>query len=208
MSTSSPRRCSRMFSGCTRTDTLSVTRIGKYCVMWFSMCTEPIEAKGKSKSVTSDITVGKVNANGEVSGTASPTRSPVTFAYAATVAASMGSSSTVSVRSGNVSPRGTNGSAPAAARTKFIKPEGCVTLCPQHGLAAHPDRVAGDGVRRRAGEIGDGFGDGDGLPSLIQRVEPSADLAGGHRDSLGHLRLDETRCDGVDRDPLVGVGGR
>ena len=64
MSTNSPRRCSRRFSACTCTDTVSVTRIGRYWVMWFSMCTEPIAAKGKSKPVTSDITVGNVNANG------------------------------------------------------------------------------------------------------------------------------------------------
>ena len=92
--------------------------------MWFSMCTEPIAANGKSKPVTSAITVGNVNANGYVSGTALPNRNPVTFAYAATFAGSMVSSSTVSVRSGSVSPRGTNGSAPAAACSKFRKPLG------------------------------------------------------------------------------------
>ena len=64
MSTSSPRRCSRRFSACTPTETVSVTRIGRYWVMWFSMCTEPIAAKGKSNPVTNDITVGNVNAKG------------------------------------------------------------------------------------------------------------------------------------------------
>ena len=43
---------------------VSVTLIGRYWVMWFSMWTDPIAAKGKSNPVTSDITVGKVNANG------------------------------------------------------------------------------------------------------------------------------------------------
>ena len=45
-------------------ETVSVTAIGRCWVMWFSMCTEPIAAKGKSKPVTSDITVGNVSANG------------------------------------------------------------------------------------------------------------------------------------------------
>src|SRR6185369_15241749 len=145
------------------------------------ICTEPIAANGKSKLVTSDITVGNVNAKGYVSGTASPNRNPVTFAYAATFAGSIASSSTVIVRSGSFSPRGTNGSAPAAARTRFIKPDGCVmvlSLGAQHGLAAHPDGVPGDGVRRGAREIRHGFGDVDGLATLIQRVEPSTYLAG------------------------------
>ena len=44
------------------------------------MCTEPIAANGKSKPVTSDMTVGNVSANGYVSGTVSPNRSPVTLA--------------------------------------------------------------------------------------------------------------------------------
>src|SRR5258708_10163397 len=206
MSTSSPRRCSRRFSACTRTDTVSVTRIGRYWVMWFSMCTEPSAATGKSKPVTSDITVGNVSAKGYVRGTASPNRSRVTFAYAATFAGSMASSSTVIVRSGSVSPRRTNGSAPAAARTMFVNPDGCVMLLSlgaQHGLATHPDGVTGDGVRRRAGEIGDGLGDVDGLTALIQRVQPPPHLTGGQRDGLGHLRLDEPRRDGVDRHALV-----
>ena len=59
---------------------MSVTEIGRYCVMWFSRCTEPIAANGKSKPVTNDVTVGKVNANGYVSGTVSPNRNPVTAA--------------------------------------------------------------------------------------------------------------------------------
>src|SRR5262249_9792814 len=194
MSTSSPRRCSRRFSARVRADTVSVTSIGRCCVMWFSMCTEPIAANGKSKPVTSDIIVGKVSANGYVSGTASPNRNPVTLAYAATFAGSMASSSTLTVRSGSCSPRGTNGSAPAAARTRFIKPDGCVmvlSLGAQHGLAAHPDGVPGDGVRRGTREIRDGFGDVDGLATLIEGVESSAHLTGGQRDRLGHLRLDE-----------------
>src|SRR5436305_13440187 len=114
----------------------------------------------------------------------------------------MRNSSTVSVRWGSVSPRGTNGSAPAAARTKFLNPDGCVTLRPQPCLAAHPNGVACHGVRRRAGEVGDGLCDVDWLPALIQGVESSAYLAGGQRDRLRHLRLDETRRDGVDRDAL------
>ena len=44
--------------------TVSVTAIGRYCVMWFSMCTEPIAANGKSKPVTNAMTVGNVSANG------------------------------------------------------------------------------------------------------------------------------------------------
>ena len=43
---------------------MSVTAIGRYCVIWFSVCTEPIAEKGKSNPVTSDITDGNVNANG------------------------------------------------------------------------------------------------------------------------------------------------
>src|SRR5262245_63523773 len=102
----------------------------------------------------------------------------------------MASSSTLIVRSGSFSPRGTNGSAPAAARTRFIKPDGCVivvSLSAQHGLAAHPDGVAGDGVRRGTREIRDGFGDVDRMATLIQRVEPSTHLTGGQRDRLCHL---------------------
>ncbi|CFR90965.1 Uncharacterised protein [Mycobacterium tuberculosis] len=41
-----------------------MTAIGRYCVMWFSVCIAPIAANGKSKPVTNDITDGKVNANG------------------------------------------------------------------------------------------------------------------------------------------------
>ncbi|CPB91975.1 Uncharacterised protein [Mycobacterium tuberculosis] len=63
-STSRPLRCSRRFSARTRTPTASVTAIGRYCVMWFSVCIAPIAANGKSKPVTNDITDGKVNANG------------------------------------------------------------------------------------------------------------------------------------------------
>ena len=63
---------------------VSVTGMGRYWVMWFSRCTEPIAANGKSKLVTSDITVGNVSANGYVNGTRSPNRRPVTPAYAAT----------------------------------------------------------------------------------------------------------------------------
>src|SRR5690242_12933071 len=113
----------------------------------------------------------------------------------------MVSSSTVSERSGSVSPRGTNGSAPAAARTRFIRPDGCVmvlSLGAQHGLTAHPNGVPGDGVRSGAGEIRDGFGDIDRLTTLIERVEPSAHLAGGQRDRLGHLGLDEAGRNRVD----------
>src|ERR1700716_3481916 len=149
------------------------------------MCTEPIAANGKSKPVTNAITVGNVSANGYVSGTVSPNRRPVTWAYAATLAGSIASSSTVSVRSGRESPRGTNGSAPAAARSRFERPDGCVTvltLGAQPGLAADPDGVARDRHRRGAREVGDGLGDIDGLTALIQRVEPTAHLAGGHRD--------------------------
>src|SRR3954452_21487857 len=212
MSTSRPLRCSRRFSACTATPTVSVTPIGRYWVMWFSICTEPIAAKGKSKPVTNAMTVGNVNANGYVSGTASPNRSPVTLAYAATLARSISRSSTVSVRSGSESLRGTNGRAPAAARSRFFRPEGWVTvltLGAQPGLAADPDRVAGDGDRSRAREIGDGLGDIDGLAALIQRVQPAADLAGCQRNGLGHLCLDEAGRDGVDGDALLAeLGGQ
>ena len=63
-STSRPLRCSRRFSACILTPTVSVTAIGRYWVMWFSTCTEPIAEKGKSNPVISDITVGNVSANG------------------------------------------------------------------------------------------------------------------------------------------------
>ncbi|CNH36044.1 Uncharacterised protein [Mycobacterium tuberculosis] len=43
---------------------MSVAAIGRYCVMWFSVCTDPIAAKGKSNPVTSDIIAGNVSANG------------------------------------------------------------------------------------------------------------------------------------------------
>src|SRR6478735_10826970 len=67
-STSRPLRCSRRFSACTDTSSASLTVIGRYWVMWFSVCTEPIAAKGKSNDVASDIMVGKVSANGYVNG--------------------------------------------------------------------------------------------------------------------------------------------
>ncbi len=41
-----------------------LTVIGRCCVMTFSVCTEPIAANGKSNPVASDITLGKVSANG------------------------------------------------------------------------------------------------------------------------------------------------
>src|SRR5262245_9143121 len=212
MSTSRPLRCSRRFSACTCAETVSVTAIGRCWVMWFSMCTEPIAAKGKSNPVTNAITVGNVSANGYVSGTASPNRSPVTFAYAATLAESIASSSTVSVRSGSESPRGMSGSAPAAARSRFFRPDGCVTvtsLGTEPGLAADPDRVTGHGDRRRAREVGDGLGDIHRLAALVERVEPAAHLAGGQRDRLGHLGFDEPGRDGVDGDALLAeLGGK
>ena len=45
---------------------------------------------------------------------------PLTYPFAL----SIGRSSTVSVRSGSESSRGTNGSAPAAARSRFLNPDG------------------------------------------------------------------------------------
>src|SRR5579875_1496054 len=119
----------------------------------------------------------------------------------------MGNSFTVTARVGNWSLRGTKGNAPAAARSIFLSPLGCVTAISsgaKHGLAADSNSVAGDRVRCGAGEVSDGLGDIDGLTALEQGVESAADLPGGQRYSRRHLGLDEPRCDGVDGDAFIG----
>src|SRR5579872_6194138 len=84
-------------------------------------------------------------------------------------------------RSGMLVPRPApmpgNGTAPITAFT-YSPPSfgGCASSMmlvmasgADHALAADSHDLAGDGVGSRAGEVGDGLGDVDGLPALVQR---------------------------------------
>src|ERR1044072_1006674 len=59
----------------------------------------------------------------------------------------------------------------------------------QQALAADPDDVAGDPGVGVLAQPGDGLGDVDRQPALLQRAEPPAELAGGPRDLGGQFRL-------------------